>query len=289
MFRAKACYPHAGCLRECASTRAASLGHRAPECNLSVVALCLGVRRAQLSRSRRATTEKNGCLQRAGPCRKALRSMIWSRLLLSSSFAPGSFGGSLVQRWRSCSSELPSAGCCGTQARPASSSSERAAWSEASQSEDACLVAGPWRGWLEQTDDDTQISFTCRVRRTVQRTMLSRSSWIGCTPSPRIFPRGRSCWRLILDGVTLRQRCHGYRGAGLLYVDLTDLSRHRGRLSWCGSRSDAADTRQGLLELLKKTLKICDSNAVCKSSTGLRLENCAASSQAHEGESGRRV
>ena len=163
MFRAKACYPHASCLRECASARAASLGHRAPECNLSVVAWCLGVRRAQLSRSRRATTEKNGCLQRAGPCRKALRSMIWSRLLLSSSFAPGSFGGSLVQRWRSCSSELPSAGCCGTQARPASSSSERAAWSEASQSEDACLVAGPWRGWLEQTDDDTQISFAFKA------------------------------------------------------------------------------------------------------------------------------
>ena len=132
-------------------------------------------------------------------------------------------------------------------------------------------------------------AITCRVRRTVQRTMLSRSSWVGCTLSPRIFPRGRSCWRLILDGVTLRQRAHGYRGAGLLYVDLTDLSRHRGRLSWCGSRSDAADTRQGLLELLKKTLKICDSNAVCKSSTGLRLENCAASSQAHEGEGGRRV
>ena len=51
MFRAKACYAHASCLRAaCASARAASLGHRAPECNLGVVALCLGVRRAQLSR-----------------------------------------------------------------------------------------------------------------------------------------------------------------------------------------------------------------------------------------------
>ena len=92
-----------------------------------------------------------------------------------------------------------------------------------------------------------------------------------------------SCWRLIYDGVmsgngatvTVVLICFT-SAEGDIEVEFLGCSR-------CGSRSDAADTGQGILDLLKKTLKICDSNAVCKSSTGLRLENCAASSQAHEG------
>ena len=98
-----------------------------------------------------------------------------------------------------------------------------------------------------------------------------------------------SCWRLIYDGVTLGNGATVtvvlicYTSAeGDIEVELLGCSR-------CGSRSDAAGTGQGILELLTKTLKISDSNARCDSRTGLRCEYVAASSQGHEGESGRRV
>ena len=98
-----------------------------------------------------------------------------------------------------------------------------------------------------------------------------------------------SCWRLIYDGVTLRNGvtvtvvlvcCTSAEGD--IEVEYLGCSR-------CGSRSDAAGSGQGIWELLQKTLKISDSNAVCNSRTGLRLAHVAASSQDHEGESGRRV
>ena len=98
-----------------------------------------------------------------------------------------------------------------------------------------------------------------------------------------------SCWRLIFDGVTLRNGvtvtvvlvCYT-SASGDIEVEYLGCSR-------CGSRSGAADAGQGILELLKKTLKISDSNAVCNSRTGLRLANVDASSQDHERGSGQRV
>ena len=96
-----------------------------------------------------------------------------------------------------------------------------------------------------------------------------------------------SCWRLICDGVTLRNRvtvtvvliCFT-SAEGDIEVEYLGASR-------CGSRSDATGTGKGILELLEKTLKISDSNAVCYSSTGLPFAFVAASSQGHEGEAAR--
>ena len=95
-----------------------------------------------------------------------------------------------------------------------------------------------------------------------------------------------SCWRLIFDGVTLRSGvtvtvvlvCYT-SAEGDIEVEYIGCSR-------CGARSNAADTGQGVLELLNKTLKISDSNALCESRRGLRLSevaNVAASSQDREG------
>ena len=93
-------------------------------------------------------------------------------------------------------------------------------------------------------------------------------------------------WRLIFDGVTLRNGatvtvvCVCYTSAeGDMEVDYIGCSR-------CGTRSNAEGTGQGVLELLNKTLKISDSNALCSSRRGLGLPevaNVAASSQGHEG------
>ena len=92
-----------------------------------------------------------------------------------------------------------------------------------------------------------------------------------------------SCWRLIYDGVTLR---NGVTVTVVLICFTSaegDIEVEYLGCSRCGSRSDAAGSGQGIWELLKKTLKISDSNAVCNSRTGLRLAYVAASSQDHDG------
>ena len=78
-----------------------------------------------------------------------------------------------------------------------------------------------------------------------------------------------SCWRLIYDGVTLGN------GATVTVVLICftsaegDIEVEFLGCSRCGTRSDAETTGQGILELLKKTLKISDGNARCTSRTGL--------------------
>ena len=80
-----------------------------------------------------------------------------------------------------------------------------------------------------------------------------------------------SSWRLIFDGVTLRNGvtvtavlvCYT-SASGDIAVDYIGCVR-------CGSRSDAASTGRGVLDLLNKVLKVCEPNSACYSRRGLRL------------------